>query len=334
MIDSLKVRDQSVTETCFRFLGEAGVSSAFQKTLLDMQLVAPTDATVMIIGETGTGKEVIARSIHESSPRKDWPFVAVNCGAIPKDLLGSEFFGYLEGAFTGARRGGYKGKFEQANKGTIFLDEVSELTPQMQVSLLRILQERKVTPLGSTKEISLDIRVLAATNKDLRQLVSEGSFREDLFYRLFVYPIYIPPLRERKEDIPYLVMYFCKQKQWEADLSRLFLSKLENYHWPGNVRELFNLLERLYIFSQGKKIDLFEAYQTFAMYGSPGKQGDDFDAVTKNGRTSKKLTARDAIIKDTMVAALRNAKGNVTLAAKMLGVPRSTFYKRLRKYGL
>ncbi|UUZ91782.1 sigma 54-interacting transcriptional regulator [Paenibacillus sp. P25] len=236
----------------FEFRGEAGVSQAFQRTLHELRRVAPTDATVYLLGETGTGKEVIAQSIHENSPRKNGPFVAVNCGAIPKELMESELFGYAEGAFTGARRSGYKGKFEQANHGTLFLDEIGEIPPSMQVALLRVLQERKVTPLGSLKEVPLNIRIIAATHRDLRQLVDEGKFREDLYYRLHVYPINVPPLRERKEDIPYLVRYFCDKLGWNLPLTPPFWERLMEYHWPGNIRELMNVLERQHILNQGK----------------------------------------------------------------------------------
>lgn len=331
---SLKTLERYVRQTEFHFLGEQGTSSAFQKTILDLQRVAPTDATVLIFGETGTGKEVIARSIHESSPRKEGPFVAVNCGAIPKDIMESEFFGYLEGAFTGARRSGYQGKFEQAHNGTILLDEVSELSPAMQVALLRVLQERKVTPLGSTKEIQLDIRIMAATHKDLRQLVCQGGFREDLFYRLYVYPINVPPLRDRKEDIPFLARHFLKQKQWKAHLTQAFFLKLYNYNWPGNIRELFNLLERLYIYSQGKELDLLEVFQAMEeekRFNGPAVLPSSYWIEEKS---IENLNIRETIIKDMMVEAIQKTKGNVTLAAKLLGVPRSTFYKRIHKFGL
>ncbi|WP_248923932.1 sigma-54-dependent Fis family transcriptional regulator [Paenibacillus hamazuiensis] len=302
----------------FEFKGEAGVSQSFQRTLHEMKRVAPTDATVYLLGETGTGKEVIARSIHENSPRKNGPFVAVNCGAIPKELMESELFGYAEGAFTGARRGGYKGKFEQANHGTIFLDEIGEIPPSMQVALLRILQERKVTPIGSHKEIPLDIRIIAATHRDLRQLVDEGKFREDLYYRLHVYPISVPPLRERKEDIPYLVRYFCEKLGWNLPLSSPFWEQLMSYHWPGNIRELMNVLERQHILYQGEMHDPFPLSQR------------EKTEVPHSPHTS--LSLREKIQLDQMTDALQKTNGNVSKAAKLLGVPRSTFYKRLQKF--
>ncbi len=331
-----KITAQRCQKNNVQFLGEKGISLSFQKIIEEIQLVAQTNATVLIKGETGTGKEIIARSIHENSSRKDGPFIAVNCGAIPNELMQSEFFGYLDGAFTGARRSGYRGKFQQAENGTIFLDEVSELTPAMQVSLLRVLQEKTVTPLGSTKEISLNFRILAATHRDLSQYVRQGRFREDLFYRLFVYPIYVPPLRERTEDIPYLAKHFCKLKQWDAHFSEAFFLKLQDYEWPGNVRELFNLLERLYIYSQGKQKDLSEVYQTkeIGIWLEESFKVHSISSWKGEAIPTPELNIRETIIRDSMIDALRKSKGNVTQAASSLGVPRSTFYKRIHKFGL
>lgn len=314
----------------FQFRGEAGVSKAFQRTLHESRRVAPTDATVYLLGETGTGKEVIARSIHENSPRKNGPFVAVNCGAIPKELMESELFGYAEGAFTGARRSGYKGKFEQANHGTLFLDEIGEIPPSMQVALLRVLQERKVTPLGSLKEVPLDIRIIAATHRDLRQLVDEGKFREDLYYRLHVYPINVPPLRERKEDIPYLVRFFSDKFGWNLPLTPPFWERLMEYHWPGNIRELMNVLERQHILNQGEANDPFpmlrhEAHDPFPM---PRHK----ERIEAPHAPSATLSLREKIQLEQMTDALQKTGGNVSKAAKLLGVPRSTFYKRLQKF--
>lgn len=303
----------------FEFKGEAGVSQAFQRTLHELRRVAPTDATVYLLGETGTGKEVIAQSIHENSPRKNGPFVAVNCGAIPKELMESELFGYAEGAFTGARRSGYKGKFEQANHGTLFLDEIGEISPSMQVALLRVLQERKVTPLGSLKEVPLNIRIIAATHRDLRQLVDEGKFREDLYYRLHVYPINVPPLRERKEDIPYLVRFFSDKLGWNLPLAPPFWERLMEYHWPGNIRELINVLERQHILNQG------EAHDPFPML----RHKERIEAPHPPSTT---LSLREKIQLEQMTDALQQTGGNVSKAAKLLGVPRSTFYKRLQKF--
>lgn len=319
----------------FCFLGEPGVSAIFKNTLEEVSRVAPTDVTVFITGETGTGKEIIAQSIHESSSRNKGPFIAVNCGAIPNELMGSEFFGYMDGAFTGARRSGFKGKFQQSQHGTIFLDEVSELSPSMQVSLLRVLENHKLTPLGSQNEVSLDIRVLAATHKNLANLVKDGQFREDLFYRLFVFPIHVPALRDRKEDIPFLVRYFCENRNWQVHLSKMFIATLQAYDWPGNVRELFNLLERLYIYALGEHVDLLELLQKvdFIKKNEP-HPSRNITSLEAEVSQDNKLPIRDVIIKEMMITALRETKGNVMLAAKLLDIPRSTFYKRLRKYQL
>nr|WP_270584436.1 sigma-54-dependent Fis family transcriptional regulator [Bacillus smithii] len=320
----------------FVFQGETGTSKAFQNTLEEVKRVAPTDASVYILGETGTGKELVARAIHENSPRKNGPFIAINCGAIPRELMESELFGYVEGAFTGAKRQGYKGKFEQANNGTIFLDEIGEIPPAMQVALLRVLQERKVTPVGGTKEIPLNIRIITATHRDLLQLVEEGSFRKDLYYRLHVFPIHVPPLRERKEDIPHLIRYYCEKCNWNTEWPDEVLKRMMDYHWPGNIRELFNVLERLQIlFPYGitdssqvlNLLDSFDIHQRFTT--SPSKEPDQ-----ERIEESTSLTFREKIQKDLMIEALRKTKGNVSLAAKLLDIPRSTFYKRIRKFGL
>lgn len=322
----------SLSPQSFRFEGEIGGSEAFQYVLHDIKRVAPTDASVYILGETGTGKELVAKAIHENSSRKDGPFITINCGAIPKELMESELFGYVEGAFTGAKRKGYQGKFEQANNGTIFLDEIGEIPPAMQVALLRVLQERKVVPIGGTKEIPLNIRIITATHRDLSQLVQEGIFRQDLYYRLHVYPIHVPSLRERKEDIPHLVRYFCKKNHWNIEWFPAFFDRLMEYNWPGNIRELFNVLERVYIIASDGTED-----QTLALVQLLGTQATSTSATnTEQVRASidNSLTFREKIQRDLMIDALQKAKGNVSLAAKLLDVPRSTFYKRMQRFGL
>lgn len=325
----------SQASTPFIFKGEAGESQAFQATLQKVKHVAPAEANVHIKGESGTGKELIARAIHENSSRKSGPFLAINCGAIPKDLMESELFGYVEGAFTGAKRQGYKGKFEQANHGTIFLDEIGEIPPSMQVALLRILQERKVMPIGGMKEADLNIRVISATHRDLFQLVQEGRFREDLYYRLQVYPIDIPPLRERKEDIPDLVRHVCQKNGWEIPCSSLFFNRLREYSWPGNIRELENIIERMYILLQGKWTDqqkLMDCWDSLNLSIPKGNSAST--DVSVQSETKCKLSIREKIQKDLMIEALHKTQGNVTAAAKLIDIPRSTFYKRLQRYGL
>lgn len=312
------------------FPGVIGTSSVFQHTLEEIKLVSPTDASVYVCGETGVGKEYVARAIHENSPRKNGPFIAVNCGSLPKELMESELFGYAEGAFTGARRQGYKGKFEQADGGTIFLDEIGEVPPEMQVALLRVLQERTVTPIGSSKEVPVNIRIITATHKDLLRLVEEGKFRQDLYYRLHVYPLYVPSLIERKEDIPYFIQHFCERKDWNVVFPKSICNQFSQHTWPGNIRELLNVLERIYILSQGREI--CEKQISFLLQTMMGNQ-HQLELQAEN-KTEHTLNFREKIQRDSMIEALEKTNGNVSLAAKLLDVPRSTFYKRMQKYKL
>ncbi|PES15926.1 sigma-54-dependent Fis family transcriptional regulator [Bacillus cereus] len=312
------------------FSGVTGTSRAFQHTLEEIKLVSPTDASVYVCGETGVGKEYVARAIHENSPRKDGPFIAVNCGSLPKELMESELFGYAEGAFTGARRQGYKGKFEQANGGTLFLDEIGEVPPEMQVALLRVLQERTITPIGSSKLVPVNIRIITATHKDLLRLVEEGKFRQDLYYRLHVYPLYVPSLIERKEDIPYFIQHFCEQKNWNVVFPKSIYNQFLQHTWPGNIRELVNVLERIYILSQGREI--CEKQVDFLLQTMRGNQ-QQLELQVEN-KTEHTLHFREKIQRDSMIEALQKTNGNVSLAAKLLNVPRSTLYKRMQKYKL
>ncbi|MDA2382183.1 sigma-54-dependent Fis family transcriptional regulator [Bacillus cereus] len=332
----LKENKQMNTYSAFTFIkgitfsGVTGTSKAFQHTLEEIKLVSPTDASVYVCGETGVGKEYVARAIHENSPRKDGPFIAVNCGSLPKELMESELFGYAEGAFTGARRQGYKGKFEQANGGTLFLDEIGEVPPEMQVALLRVLQERTITPIGSSKEVPVNIRIITATHKDLLRLVEEGKFRQDLYYRLHVYPLYVPSLIERKEDIPYFIQYFCERKNWNVVFPKSICNQFLQHTWPGNIRELVNALERIYILSQGREI--CEKQVAFLIQTMMGNQ-QQLELQVEN-KTEHTLNFREKIQRDSMIEALQKTNGNVSLAAKLLDVPRSTFYKRMQKYKL
>ncbi|HEB2433703.1 TPA: sigma-54-dependent Fis family transcriptional regulator [Bacillus cereus] len=332
----LKENEQMNTYSALTFIkgitfpGVTGTSRAFQHTLEEIKLVSPTDASVYVCGETGVGKEYVARAIHENSPRKDGPFIAVNCGSLPKELMESELFGYAEGAFTGARRQGYKGKFEQANGGTLFLDEIGEVPPEMQVALLRVLQERTITPIGSSKEVPVNIRIITATHKDLLRLVEEGKFRQDLYYRLHVYPLYVPSLIERKEDIPYFIQHFCEQKNWNVVFPKSICNQFLQHTWPGNIRELVNALERIYILSQGREI--CEKQVALLIQTMMGNQ-QQLELQVEN-KTEHTLNFREKIQRDSMIEALQKTNGNVSLAAKLLDVPRSTFYKRMQKYKL
>ncbi len=232
----------------YKFENIIGSSPAMQEIFATIMRVAPTRATVLLAGESGVGKDMIARAIHQHSPRKDRPFVKINCTAIPENLMESELFGYEKGAFTGANIS-KPGKFEQANTGTVMLDEIGDVPASVQVKLLRILQEREFERLGSNKTQQTDVRVIAATNVDLRAALEQGTFREDLYYRLNVVPMNIPPLRERKEDIPYLVDHFAKK--FGGEISEGALERLVSYHWPGNVRELENVIERSILLAKG-----------------------------------------------------------------------------------
>ncbi|MGX5629363.1 sigma-54-dependent Fis family transcriptional regulator [Bacillus thuringiensis] len=332
----LKENEQMNTYSALTFIkgitfpGVTGTSRAFQHTLEEIKLVSPTDASVYVCGETGVGKEYVARAIHENSPRKDGPFIADNCGSLPKELIESELFGYAEGAFTGARRQGYKGKFEQANGGTLFLDEIGEVPPEMQVALLRVLQERTITPIGSSKEVPVNIRIITATHKDLLRLVEEGNSRQDLYYRLHVYPLYVPSLIERKEDIPYFIQHFCERKNWNVVFPKSICNQFLQHTWPGNIRELVNALERIYILSQGREI--CEKQVALLIQTMMGNQ-QQLELQVEN-KTEHTLNFREKIQCDSMIQALQKTNGNVSLAAKLLDVPRSTFYKRMQKYKL
>ncbi|PEE29115.1 sigma-54-dependent Fis family transcriptional regulator [Bacillus toyonensis] len=332
----LKENKQMNTYSAFTFIkgitfsGVTGTSKAFQHTLEEIKLVSPTDASVYVCGETGVGKEYVARAIHENSPRKDGPFIAVNCGSLPKELMESELFGYAEGAFTGARRQGYKGKFEQANGGTLFLDEIGEVPSEMQVALLRVLQERTITPIGSSKEVPVNIRIITATHKDLLRLVEEGKFRQDLYYRLHVYPLYVPSLLERKEDIPYFIQHFCERKNWNVVFPKSICNQFLQHTWPGNIRELVNVLERIYILSQGREI--CEKQVAFLLQTMMGNQ-QQLELQVEN-KTEHTLNFREKIQRDSMIEALQKTNGNVSIAVKLLDVPRSTFYKRMQKFNL
>lgn len=310
----------------FHFDGVRGTSKEFERVLKNAERAAKTDAAIHIWGETGTGKEVLARSIHLNSSRKEGPFIAVNCGAIPKELMASELFGFMPGSFTGAKRSGHKGKFEQANGGTLFLDEIGEIPHEMQVALLRVLQEKQIVPIGGTDPVPLDVRVITATHRDLRELVRKGTFREDLFYRIFVYPIHIPPLRERKEDLPSFIHYYCEKNNWLAALPKEVMDRMMEYGWPGNVRELFNFMERLRIHYGN---DLPRHFSIEEMIAADPIQNKEASSLGEMG-----LSYRERMEKKRMIDALEKTRGNVSLAASKLQMARSTFYRKMKKYHL
>jgi transcriptional regulator with PAS, ATPase and Fis domain len=308
-----------------------GEHALIQKITQLVRKVAATDATVLIMGESGTGKELVARMVHAFSPRGDKPFIPVNCGAIPSELLESEMFGHERGAFTGAV-GQRAGMFQLANGGTIFLDEVGEMSPTLQVKLLRVLQDREVRPVGADRAFRVDVRVLAASNKELAAEVEAGNFREDLFYRLQVIPIVMPPLRERRSDIPLLVRYFLEKHNRKrpgraVEIAEEAMVHLWEYDWPGNVRELENLLERLVILSEDSHIDVEHLPPSIRSFISEkkiprpalGEEGLDLN------------TAVEEFENRLIEEALRRTKGNKQAAARLLGLKRTTLVAKLRR---
>lgn len=308
------------------FRNMVGISRAMEGVFAVVRKVADTDATVLITGESGTGKELVARAIHAGSSRRGAPFVAVNCAAIPRDLLESELFGHVKGAFTGAVRD-KAGKFQQASGGTIFLDEVGDLPLELQPKLLRVLQEREVEPLGGISSEKLDLRVVAATNADLEKGIADGTFRDDLFYRLSVIPLRLPPLRERPEDVPLLVRYFCgKYLGAGVSFSKEALLALARYGWPGNVRELENTVERLLILREGDRIELCDLPEKIA---KPA-------AATERGvlRLPPEGYSLEQLEKEIVVEALSRCLWNQTQAARFLRIPRHTLIYRMEKYNI
>ena len=307
-----------------------GQSPAMVRLLETVAQVASSEATVLITGESGTGKEMIAGALHFNSPRKAGPFVKINCAAITETLLESELFGHEKGAFTGAHRK-KEGRFRQAHGGSLFLDEISEMSLAMQVKLLRVLQERELTRVGGEEVIKVDVRLIAATNKDLMQEIEEGRFREDLYYRLNVVNLTMPPLREKKEDIPLLAQHFkelfaVKNHKIIKGFTPQAMDRLMKYDWPGNVRELMNAVERGVVLSGSEYLD-----------------ENDLPMITKYGEPEEKRSAQDNIPADlpldevekaTILKTLESADGNKSEAARRLGITRKTLHKKLKKYGV
>lgn len=311
-----------------------GNGPAISRAIRVARRVAATDATVLITGESGVGKELFAHAIHRASPRSKQPFVAINCGAIPAALFESELFGYQGGAFTGADRKGKPGKLELAHKGTLFLDEVGEMPLEMQVKLLRVLQERQFYRVGGTAPVQVDVRILAATNRDLEERVASGEFREDLFYRLNVVAVEIPPLRERVEDIPELVQLFTREiaLQHGKPIPRFdpeVIVTLMNYSWPGNIRQLRNVIERLVILTED---DCIRREHLPSSVQVPRLDAES--TVPAQSLLARDNRAGYESEPQLIQNALRTTYGNKAAAAKLLGISRGTLYNKLRKYGL
>lgn len=300
------------------------------------------ETTVLVRGENGTGKELVARAIHYNSPRKAGPFVAVNCGAIPESLMESEFFGHEKGAFTGAVERKI-GRFQLANNGTLFLDEIGELKPEMQVKLLRVLQERKFVPVGGSREVKTNARIIAATNRNLEKMIEENQFREDLFYRLNVMPIFLPPLRERSEDIPALVQTFIRKfgkTHPQSPITGIHpdaLRKLQSYRWPGNIRELENAIERSFIMENSSQIQVSSLPDSV-------KNGPEKTSDANNALAEKALAAsgdglnyeafKEASEKEFITSALRANRGRINQTVAHANIPKNTLLRKIKKYGI
>ena len=323
----------------YRFSNIVGTSARMNSVFQLMAKIGRVDGTVLLTGESGTGKELVARAIHFASPRRSGPFVVVNCGAVPRDLIESEFFGHVKGAFTDARAD-KTGKFEQANSGTIFLDEVGELAQEAQVKLLRALGEREITKVGGARTVPIDVRVIAATNKDLEGEVGRGSFREDLYFRLAVLSIALPPLRERAEDIPLLVEHFVGKYAGElgkkvVGFSPAALQRLVGYAWPGNVRELENVIYEAMVMTEGEWV----AEETLPARVRLSGHTATSAAAPPGPRTLEPLkeavqSVAGAREKALIVEALRQAGGNRTRAAGILGISRKTLFNKMTALGI
>jgi two-component system response regulator AtoC len=324
---SKRVRQlQKEVDSKFGFGNIIGRSKKMRQVFELIERVAASNSTVLITGESGTGKEMVAKSLHYHSGRKKKPFVAVDCGVIPENLIESELFGHTKGAFTGADHA-KKGLFAEANEGTIFLDEIGNLPVPLQAKLLRVLQEREIKPIGSNETTSVNVRVIAATKEDLKTSVDSGTFRNDLFYRLSVIPIHLPPLRERPEDVPLLLKHFlakvCKSNnQKEKQITPEAMNVLMAYNWPGNVRELENLVERMVLITSGDTIDVDDLPDEIKSTKGNTSMKENLDRTVK------------VVEKDMIVEAIEQAGGNKTQAAKILGISRASLYNKINQYGI
>ena len=330
-VHNLREENRSLREALGKKFAHPNVvarSAKMQEVLATVERVAPTNSTVLLGGESGVGKDLIARAIHEKSRRAAGPFIKINSTAIPENLLESELFGYERGAFTGATTS-KPGKFELADKGTLFLDEIGDVPPAIQVKLLRVLQEREFERLGGTKTIKVDVRLIAATNRDLREALEQGTFREDLYYRLNVVPIDIAPLRQRKEDIPELVTLFITRFAGDSgkpveSITPEAMQSLVNYHWPGNVRELQNIIERACALAKGTVLTADDIHLDVR----PAKAANGTSNFLPDGMTLEHW--EDEMIRE----ALRRANGNKSQAARLLGLSRNALRYRLSKIGI
>jgi len=306
------------------FTGES-----MKKVMAQIDRVAPTETRVCILGETGTGKELVARALHEKSPRKSGPFVAINCAAVPAELIESELFGHEKGSFTGATAR-HLGKFEQADHGTLFLDEIGDMPLAMQAKLLRVLEEGEIERIGTNKPTPVDVRVIVATHRNLDTQVHDGKFRQDLFHRIFVFPVILPPLRERCEDIPALVVHFaaqvCAQNGWKpVTFTPPAVESLQQYSWPGNVRELRNMVERIMLLASSNEVDASIVDSVLSPSTSQSK------TTVGSGPLANRV---ENFEREVILAELRRANYHITNAAKSLGLERSHLYKKAEQLGI
>ncbi len=320
-------------ETALRRYELTGNSSTIQQLREQIKLVAPTNSTVLITGENGTGKELVARAIHYQSARQNRPLIEVNCAAIPEELIESELFGHEKGAFTGAV-GRKPGRFDLANGGTLFLDEIGDMSLKTQAKVLRILEEQRFERVGGSKTISVDVRIIAATNKNLKKEIEKGRFREDLFYRLNVIPIRVPALRERLEDIPLLVEDFLEDLARESGLGRKKITEdaisiLQQYHWPGNVRELRNLIERLVILTPGEVINKHQLLRLF-----DAEIADSNKSLSNIYEIENLKEARAYFEKEFIRRKLEKNRWNISLTAQKIGIERTHLHRKMKAYGL
>jgi sigma-54 specific flagellar transcriptional regulator A len=320
------------------YQGVIGESRAMRDVFRLIERVADSDSTILINGETGTGKGLVAKAIHSSSYRKDNPFVAINCGAIPENLLESELFGHIKGAFTGATSAKV-GKFEVANGGTIFLDEIGDMSPDLQVKVLKVLEEREFEPVGSCRTIKVDVRIIAATHRDLEEEVQKGNFREDLFYRLYVIPVQLPALKDRLTDIPLLTHYFLKKLNDDKNtrvsgISHSAMENLAQHSWPGNVRELANMLERLVVLKAEGEIQIDDLPPKLRTLKRETAVEMDFSAPELGSQGLDLNTAVSEFEKNLIYQSLEKTDWVKNKAAKLLQVKRTTLVEKIKRYDL
>jgi transcriptional regulator with PAS, ATPase and Fis domain len=333
----------SGAKAAFRFEDILTVSEKMRALIENAKAAASSMSNVLIEGESGTGKELFAQAIHNHSRRNKGPFIALNCGAIPRELVGSELFGYVEGAFSGARKGGNSGKFELASGGTLFLDEIGDMPFEQQVALLRVIQEKSITRIGGNQIIPVDVRIICATNKNLQLAIQKGQFRKDLYYRLNVISIKIPPLRERKEDVALLFRHFLGVDETAANvrcepMDELLWPSLLAYDWPGNVRELQNVVERMLNTASGSPLGIehlppeirLEVLSSARGALSAGKDRETGETIRELRERSKRLRADEE--RAQIMQLLQLYRGNVSRVARGLGISRTTLYKKMEKY--